>query len=705
MVPLAILVIVLGGGSSPAPAAKKPGAAAVLGEAQHAFEAGRYQEALGLVRKVDLGAIVNDDYALYLRAQAEFLTGAPRAAMATFRKLARVRGSRFAAEVPWRIADCKWELGQKQAAAGDYRRLLRKKTDRAETAVARYRVAMAYLDRKDRKRATAALRELLLDHPTHALVPAIERALRQLGVDPGDFSPRERITRARTMTDAHAWHEAVAELRTIDVDLPERLARDRDYWTAMTLFKMRRRYGDAGRILTGLYKDMGSDAAFALFHGARALSRADHDAEAITWYLRVVAEYPYSRWAAEAQFLAGWLEFNMGRYREGIEHLARTRSRYKKSRWADEALWFEGYSHYLLGDYKAALPLMAELADESDRLEGGKGHYWKARTLERLGRTDEAVTSYRALVGRYPFAWYALLARSRLAKRGVDIGVFGDDPAGTDVGTAIASAPDPRLARDPLIRRADELIAAGLDVAAGYELRRGEKAFLKRHRAHKAAALATVLDRYHRADDFNRPWYLGIVYGRKALEAPPKGQARIWWQHAYPRAYEELIEKHRALGGSPPYYLFSIMRKESGFNRHVLSYADAYGLLQMIPATTQRVADALGIEYTTDLLWDPELNIKTGSWYIGKLLAKFNGQIPIGSGSFNSGPRPWMRWIDEHGDRPMDEFMELVSYRQTREYGKKVTETYARYLYLYEGTIYDQPLTVDKAYVVDDLTY
>ena len=125
----------------------------------------------------------------------------------------------------------------------------------------------------------------------------------------------------------------------------------------------------------------------------------------------------------------------------------------------------------------------------------------------------------------------------------------------------------------------------------------------------------------------------------------------------------------------------------------------------MIPATTKRVVAELGIDYTNDLLYDPLLNIKTGSWYIGKLLTKFKMQIPFGAGSFNSGPRPVMKWLDKNGDRPVDEFVELVSYRQTREYMKKVTETYARYLYLYGGTVYEQPLVVDKDYVVDDLTY
>ena len=64
-----------------------------------------------------------------------------------------------------------------------------------------------------------------------------------------------------------------------------------------------------------------------------------------------------------------------------------------------------------------------------------------------------------------------------------------------------------------------------------------------------------------------------------------------------------------------------------------------------------------------------------------------------------------MKWLDMYGDREIDEMVELVPYTQTREYMKKVTENFARYRYLYEGVIYDQPLTVDKAYVVDDLTY
>ena len=104
------------------------------------------------------------------------------------------------------------------------------------------------------------------------------------------------------------------------------------------------------------------------------------------------------------------------------------------------------------------------------------------------------------------------------------------------------------------------------------------------------------------------------------------------------------------------------MRKESGFNPHDLSYADAQGLLQMIPPTTLRVAKELRIPYDPGRLYEPAYNIQTGSWYIGHLLQKFKRQIPIGAGSFNCGPRPVMKWIDQHGDREIDELVELVPY-------------------------------------------
>ena len=679
--------------------------AAALGAAYRAFADGDYHKALTLARRVDRSKVVSDDYVAYLVAQSAALVGEPAAALSELRELAGDKSSRFRSWARWRAADVMWQLGRLDDARAAYAELLDDRSRSGDDALARFRMAEADARAGRRDAALRGFTSVRMRHPGHSLEQdATDRLFQLGGADAVKLDAGQRIARAIALKDGKKWDRAVLELRQISDSEPAATRRDRDFWLAMTLFKMRRQYQRASDILLGLYGQMGDRAAEALFHGARALSRADRDAEAIVYYQKVVAEYPRSSWAAEAQFLSGWLEFNQGRFREALPHLAEMRRRFPKSKFADDALWYTAYAHFLLGERAKALPLFTELAGHGGRLEGGKGHYWRARTLELDGKKAESSKEYRALVGRYPLSWYALLARARLAERGEKIGPFGDRPRSSDASPEVARKIDRKVAADPLIRRVDELISAGLDVEAGEELARGEKAFLKRHP--RAAAMAVVLDRYREAKNFNRPWELASAWGgNDAFDAPPRGRARLWWEHALPLAYRHLVDKWRHQGGSPDYYLYAIMRKESGYDPHVHSYADAIGLLQMIPATTRRVAKAVGLTYTADLLYDPELNIRVGSWYIGRLLKKFKMQVPLGAGSFNSGPRPVMRWIDMYGDRPIDELVELVAYTQTREYMKKVTEIYARYLYFYKERVYDQPLAVDRGYEKNELTY
>jgi hypothetical protein len=67
----------------------------------------------------------------------------------------------------------------------------------------------------------------------------------------------------------------------------------------------------------------------------------------------------------------------------------------------------------------------------------------------------------------------------------------------------------------------------------------------------RGAAFAMLLDRYRKAGNFNRPWMLAVSYHGGALDGPPQGDARRWWENAYPRAYNDLVEKHR-LGARAP---------------------------------------------------------------------------------------------------------------------------------------------------------
>ena len=116
-------------------------------------------------------------------------------------------------------------------------------------------------------------------------------------------------------------------------------------------------------------------------------------------------------------------------------------------------------------------------------------------------------------------------------------------------------------------------------------------------------------------------------------------------------------------------------------------------------------AKRLGETSYPDELLDPETNVRLGVTYLGGLLRRFRGQEGLAAAAYNAGARATMRWCDLWGGRPLDEFMELCSYTQTREYMKKVLEIYARYLYLYERQDWLPSETIDAAWLDDGIDY
>jgi soluble lytic murein transglycosylase len=200
---------------------------------------------------------------------------------------------------------------------------------------------------------------------------------------------------------------------------------------------------------------------------------------------------------------------------------------------------------------------------------------------------------------------------------------------------------------------------------------------------------------------YHRAYHLAETRGGAALAVAPTGDARLVWEAAYPRAYADLVEPQAPRTGNPDYFLYAIMRKESGFSPYEVSYADARGLLQVIPARGQDMALELGEPFHPDELYDPATNIRLGARYIGSLVRKFAGQIFLAAAAFNGGVKPTMRWCDQYGRRPLDEFVELIAYDQSREYVKLVLGIYAHYVFLYRGAPYEIPLTVDARYAKD----
>ena len=87
-----------------------------------------------------------------------------------------------------------------------------------------------------------------------------------------------------------------------------------------------------------------------------------------------------------------------------------------------------------------------------------------------------------------------------------------------------------------------------------------------------------------------------------------------------------------------PELLLAVIFTESSFDPHAESEVGALGLMQLMPATATQLARELELEWkSSDLLTDPEVNILLGSFYLRKLLHRYD-DLNVALAAYNVGP-------------------------------------------------------------------
>ncbi len=129
------------------------------------------------------------------------------------------------------------------------------------------------------------------------------------------------------------------------------------------------------------------------------------------------------------------------------------------------------------------------------------------------------------------------------------------------------------------------------------------------------------------------------------------------------------------------------MKKESAFETRITSYANAYGLMQLIPPTARQVSRQLGQTLKDNLqLFDPARNILLGSYYFRSLMRRFQGNLYYALAAYNAGPGRVDRWSKVLSTEDDDFFMENIEFEQTRRYVRVVMQFYWTYsLLLFPG--------------------
>jgi len=141
----------------------------------------------------------------------------------------------------------------------------------------------------------------------------------------------------------------------------------------------------------------------------------------------------------------------------------------------------------------------------------------------------------------------------------------------------------------------------------------------------------------------------------------------------------------------------AIIKQESGFAPSALSSVGAIGFMQIMPDTAKMVCKQMGIKYSKyKLANDVNYNVILGSYYIKYLIDQFDGSELLAIASYNAGPNASKRWIKDFYD-PRDQkdidkvvdWVELITYSETRNYVQRIMENVIVYKYLMSRVNYD----------------
>ena len=136
--------------------------------------------------------------------------------------------------------------------------------------------------------------------------------------------------------------------------------------------------------------------------------------------------------------------------------------------------------------------------------------------------------------------------------------------------------------------------------------------------------------------------------------------------------------------------ILSIIRQESEFDLSANSHAGAKGLMQLMPYTAKLVAKQAKLPYVrSKLTTDPEYNINLGSHYIAGLMLNYDGAYPFAIAAYNAGPNRVKYWkrINKNPQKKQINYVdwiELIKFKETRNYVQRVLENYNVYRYILE---------------------
>jgi soluble lytic murein transglycosylase len=651
------------------------------------INSGDFAGGLPLVNGADLGKSPLAAYAQYYAGIALSNLSKPADAETAFKAARERKPQGYLKEaVTLRLADSALARGDGRRALDLLEELGYEKAASPDAVL--MMMGRAAEQKGDVDRALEAYRKAYYDYPLSAGAADAQTAINRLQTvnkQPPDKVKRDR-ERAEALFAAKRWAQARAAYEPLtrvltgnDAALVSLRLAECDYYLD--------RFRAARDQLASMLDGGANEAESRYFHLSATRQLGDQNA-----FVRLATgladDHPTSPWTEEAlNALASY--YIRANDDDAADKVFRTMAAsFPRGRYAERAATRIGWREYRQGDYRAAAATFESAAVTFPRGDSRPlWLYWSARSRDRLSESSAATDIYGIVIADYGNSYYGRLALSALGGRRT--AAQSIVPAALATG-GIAVRGD-SIPTDALIR---DLVSLQL-----YEDALREVQYAQRQWGDSAQLEATNAFIRHnqgltlRGEDRFTAVRGAITTMRRAYpqfmtadgDDLPADVLRI----IFPIDYWPLITKYSKLHDLDPFLVAALMAQESTFTAEIRSSANAYGLMQLIPATGSRYAKKLGIRnFSTRMLTDPETNIKLGTQYFKDLMDRFGGAHYALAG-YNAGEARVQQWLTQRPPLPADEFTDDIPFAETQSYVKRILGTAEDYRRLYGGGLLD----------------
>lgn len=682
------------------PKAAKPqppkvvGAAGLIAIAQRELGKNNLQAAVEYATAASAKAPILDDYAQYVKAQAEYgLKNFAEVGKAATRVFDQVPLSPLAGPAAALAVRAELDGDQPKQAL----ELVRKHYERIPQPQRDLLLARCFDAVGDLPHAAEYYQRVYYGYPTAREATDAANALVALQQRLGDAypppMPRAMLARAEKLIQAHQpdaarieYTAAIPQLGGLARDLARVRLGEVDYLSGKA--------STALSYLSSLKVDENEADAERLSYLIRTARKLDRKADVKDALNHLEQQHPRSLWRLDALIYVAdqaRTQNDAATYLPLYRACATGFSDDPRSAWCDWRVTYESYRTDAADTYDA---LRRHIESYPDSTDVNNSLYFLGRFEERKNELPVARACYQELVARFPNTYFAVVARSRMKDPGMQKAVA--DPATLQFLRAVHWPPrsefpsfTPGPTEQKRLQRAHLLELTGLTDLADNELKFGalndeEQQNVYAYYLAKSAAQRNASDRALHYIKAYAPDYLFMP-----LDQAPAA----FWKLAFPLPYRGAIDRYSLAQSLDPFLVAALIRQESEFNERVISRANAYGLMQVLPANGRELARHFGIRrLNTRQLLTADRNIQLGTYYFHNLLNSYGGQVELALASYNAGPTRANLWRTWGPFREPAEFIEAVPFHETRGYIQIVLRNADVYQKLYAGSQPEVPV-------------